>query len=227
VRDASVIRIALLSPKGPLYRHRTGIFKRSLRYAPLTLPTLASLIPPEIDCELKLVDEGIEDVPLDMDADLVGMTVITGTAMRAYELARHFRNRGIAVVLGGPHVTLVPEDAQPHADAIVVGYAEESWPRLLRDFAQASMQARYDQRQDLSLTDLPSVPRNLISSKHYVTTNVFEATRGCVHTCDFCVVPFAWGTKPLQKPVEDVVEDIRQAGAKKAIFVDSPMTCLS
>jgi radical SAM superfamily enzyme YgiQ (UPF0313 family) len=220
VRDASVIRIALLSPKGPLYRHRTGIFKRSLRYAPLTLPTLASLIPPEIDCELKLVDEGIEDVPLDMDADLVGMTVITGTAMRAYELARHFRNRGIAVVLGGPHVTLVPEDAQPHADAIVVGYAEESWPRLLRDFAQASMQARYDQRQDLSLTDLPSVPRNLISSKHYVTTNVFEATRGCVHTCDFCVVPFAWGTKPLQKPVEDVVEDIRQAGAKKAIFVD-------
>lgn len=216
----SVIRIALLSPKGPLYRHRSGIFKRSLRYAPLTLPTLASLIPPEIEYELRLIDEGIEDVPLDLAADLVAMTVITGTAVRAYQLARHFRARGIPVVLGGPHVTLVPEDAQPHADSIVVGYAEESWPRLLRDFVQAKMLPRYDQSRELSLAGLPPVRRDLMPEKHYITTHVFEATRGCVHACDFCVVPSAWGRQPLQKPVEEVVDDIRRTGARQAIFVD-------
>src|SRR3982750_3408294 len=95
------IRIVLISPKGPLYRHRGGIWKKSLRYQPLTLTTLAALIPPEIPVDVRLIDEGIADVPLDLEADLVGLTVITGTAMRAYELAAHFRNRGIAVVLGG------------------------------------------------------------------------------------------------------------------------------
>src|SRR3954447_18846297 len=115
------IKIALVSPKGPLYRHRGGIWKKSLRYQPLTLTTLASLIPAEIPTEMVLIDEGIADVPLELEADLIGLTVITGTATRAYELADHFRQRGIAVVLGGPHVTLMPEDAQPHADAIVTG----------------------------------------------------------------------------------------------------------
>ena len=123
------VRIVLISPKGPLYRHRGGIFGRSLRYMPLTLPTLASLVPEEIPCEITCVDEGIEDIDLDIAADIVGMTLITGTATRGYELAAHFRDRGIPVVLGGPHVTLVPDDAQPHADAIVVGYAEQEWPR--------------------------------------------------------------------------------------------------
>ncbi len=215
-----MIRIALLSPKGPLYRHRGGIFRKSLRYAPLTLPTLASLIPPEIDHELTVIDEGIDEIPPDLRADLVGMTVITGTAVRAYELARGFRGRGIPVVLGGPHVTLVPDDARPHADALVVGYAEESWPALLRDFVRGRMRPRYDQSPTLSLAGLPPVRRDLLPRGRYITTHVFEATRGCIHACDFCVVPAAWGRKPLQKPVEEVVADVRRTGARKAIFVD-------
>src|SRR5262252_312100 len=127
------MKVALLSPKGPLYRSRGGIFKKSLRYQPLTLTTLAALAPPELGIEFVLHDEGIEDIPLDLEADLVGLTVITGSSTRAYELAAHFRARGIAVVLGGPHVTLLPDEAQQHADAICVGYAEETWPQLLRD----------------------------------------------------------------------------------------------
>ena len=127
-----MLRIALISPKGPLYRHRGGIWKKSLRYQPLTLTTLAALIPPEIAHTVQCIDEGIADVPLDLDVDLIGLTVITGTAVRAYELADHFRARGITVVLGGPHVTLIPDDAAPHADAIVTGYAEDTWPELLR-----------------------------------------------------------------------------------------------
>jgi radical SAM superfamily enzyme YgiQ (UPF0313 family) len=214
------LRVALISPKGPLYRHRGGIFRKSLRYQPLTLTTLAALVPAELGIELTLIDEGIDEIPERLDVDLAGLTVITGTAPRAYELSARFRECGIATVLGGPHVTLIPEDAQPHADAIVVGYAEDTWPQLLRDFAVGEMKSRYDQAADLSLADRPFARRELLPSRRYLTNNVFEATRGCVHNCDFCVVPSAWGRKPYQKPVQDVVQDIRRHGAKKLIFVD-------
>ena len=189
------LRIVLISPKGPLYR-RSGIFRKSLRYMPLTLPTLAALVPSELDATITCIDEGIDEVPADIEADLIGMTVITGTAMRAYELAAQFRRRGIPVVLGGPHVTLVPDDAQPHADSIVVGYAEQTWPQLLRDFAQGTMQSRYDQSPDLDLVGYPLPDRSVLPRKHYITSHVFEATRGCVHNCSFCVVPSAWGRRP-------------------------------
>jgi radical SAM superfamily enzyme YgiQ (UPF0313 family) len=214
------LKIVLVSPKGPLYRHRGGIWKKSLRYQPLTLTTLAALIPAELNGEVRLFDEGIADVPLDLQADLVGLTVITGTARRAYELADYFRKRSITVVLGGPHVTLIPGDAQPHADAIVTGYAEDSWPQLLRDFASGELQPRYDQAASLNLADRPFARRELLPGHRYLTNNVFEATRGCIHNCDFCVVPAAWGRKPYQKPVEQVIADIRQHGADKLIFVD-------
>lgn len=214
------LRIALISPKGPLYRHRGGIWKKSLRYQPLTLTTLAALIPTDLPHEVTLYDEGITDVPLDLDVDLIGLTVITGTAVRAYELADHFRARGITVVLGGPHVTLIPDDAQPHADATVVGYAEDTWPQLLRDAVAGRLQARYTQAPGLDLADRPFARRDLLPSQHFLTNNVFEATRGCVHACEFCVVPTAWGRRPFQKPVEDVVAEIRQHGARKLIFID-------
>ena len=214
------MRIALISPKGPLYRHRGGIFKRALRYAPLTLTTLAALVPDDLETSITLLDEGIGDIDEDLDADLIGMTVITGTAPRAYELAARFRRRGLPVVLGGPHVTLVPDDAQPHADAIVTGYAEDTWPELLRDFARGAMRARYTQSPDLSLAGRPFPRRDLMPGARFLTNNVFEATRACIHNCEFCVVPAAWGRKPYQKPVEDVVADIRRHGARKLIFVD-------
>jgi len=214
------MRIALISPKGPLYRHRGGIFKRNLRYAPLTLTTLAALIPGDLHAEVRLIDEGIGDIPPNLDADLIGMTVITGTANRSYELAAQFRGRGIPVVLGGPHVTLAPEDASPHADAIVTGYAEDTWPQLLRDFAAGAMAPRYDQAAGFTL-DNPVFPRrDLLNRSEFLTTAVFEATRSCGHACDFCVAPAAWGRKQYQKPVAHVVEDIRRHGARKIIFID-------
>ena len=219
-RDGLPWRVALISPKGPLYRHRGGIWKKSLRYQPLTLTTLAALIPEDFPHVVELIDEGIADVPLDLDVDLIGLTVITGTAKRAYEIADHYRARGVTVVLGGPHITLIPDDAQPHADAIVVGYSEDTWPELLRDFAAGQLKPRYTQAPGLSLAGRPFARRDLLPSQHFLTNNVFEATRGCVHACEFCVVPTAWGRRPFQKPVHEVVADIRQHGARKLIFVD-------
>lgn len=218
------LRIALISPKGPLYRHRSGIFGKGLRYCPLTLSTLAALVPPDLEASITIHDEGVMDIPDDLDADLVGITVITGTAVRAYALAARLRARGIPVVLGGPHVTLIPDDAQPHADAIVVGYAERTWPQLLRDFAAGALRPRYTQGADLDLAGMPFPRRDLMPQGRYLITSVFESSRGCVYDCEFCVVPAAWGRKPYLKPVDEVVEDIRRTGARRALFIDLNLT---
>ncbi|MGH7303285.1 MAG: B12-binding domain-containing radical SAM protein [Candidatus Rokuibacteriota bacterium] len=216
------MKIVLLSPKGPLYRHRHGIFRKSLRYQPLTLTTLAALVPPELDVQIELFDEGIQDLPEVPDADIVGMTVITGTARRAYELADRYRAHGITVVLGGPHVTLVPDEAKSHADAIVVGYAEDTWPQLLRDYAGGALRGEYRQAQDFSLNrpGMPFARRELFDRRHFLTQAVFEATRSCGHDCEFCVAPSAWGRRQLHKPVSWVVEDIRRVGARRILFID-------
>jgi radical SAM superfamily enzyme YgiQ (UPF0313 family) len=214
------MKIALLSPKGPLYRHRGGIFGKALRYAPLTLTTLASLVPEELDAAVDVHDEGVADIPGPLDADLVGITVITGTARRAYEIADRLRGRGVPVVLGGPHVTLVPDEAAAHADAVVTGYAEQTWPALLRDFAAGRMAPRYVQPAEVSFAGLPFPRRDLLDARRFMTTAVFEATRSCAHDCEFCVAPTAWGRKPYLKPVEYVVEDIRRHGARRILFVD-------
>ncbi len=213
-------KLVLISPKGALYRYSGGIFRKSLRYQPLTLTTLAALVPDELNIDISLIDEGIEAIPEPLEADLVGMTVITGSATRSYELAAKFRNEGIKVVLGGPHVTLMPEEASAHADAICVGYAEQSWPELLRDFAGGAMKRRYDQGADFNLDAPVFARRELLNPKNYLTHAVFEATRACAHACEFCVSPSAWGRKQYQKPVAHVVEDIRRVGKKRNIFVD-------
>ena len=216
------MKIALISPKGPLYRHRGGIFRKSLRYQPLTLTTLAALVPPDVDAQIAVYDEGIQDVPEELDADLIGMTVITGTARRAYELSAQFRAQGKTVVLGGPHVTLIPQEAAGHADAIVVGYAEDAWPELLRDFARGALKSEYRQAHDFSLDrpDMPFARRELFDGRHFLTQAVFEATRSCGHDCEFCIAPTAWGSRQFQKPVSWVVEDIRRVGQKRILFID-------
>jgi radical SAM superfamily enzyme YgiQ (UPF0313 family) len=214
------LRVALISPKGPLYRHRGGIFGKGLRYKPLTLPTLVALAPPELGARFTCWDEGIQDVPESLDADLVGLTVITGNAARSYELAARFRAQGKTVVLGGPHVTLVPEDAAPHADAIVVGYAEDTWPQLLRDFVAGRLQARYDQADGIDIGGRPLPDRSVLPRSKYLTEHVFEASRGCIHECEFCVVPSAWGRKPYLKPPAEIVEDLRRMRTRKALFLD-------
>jgi radical SAM superfamily enzyme YgiQ (UPF0313 family) len=113
----------------------------------------------------------------------------------------------------------VPDEAMQHADSIVVGYAEQSWPQLLHDFLAGRMARRYDQSPDLRLDNLPFPRRELFNSGMVNVAHTLEATRGCIYQCEFCVVPAAWG-RPLQKPVGDVIADIRQMRARRVIFLD-------
>ena len=188
------VHVLLILPDGHIHKIRIGAFVRSMREAPLTLTTLAALAPKDFDIDFKLVDESIDTVPLDDQADLVGISVLTGTAHRAYALAKHFRLRGIPVVLGGVHVTVIPEEAARHADSIVVGPAEKTWPRLLRDLSRGELNKVYkdDGVPSEWLTNIPTPRRDLQRSSGYMMSNTVMATRGCQHACDFCTVPQVW-----------------------------------
>jgi radical SAM superfamily enzyme YgiQ (UPF0313 family) len=214
------MKIQLLSPAGEIHRNQTGIFKTALRYAPLTLTTLAALVPEELHAEVAIQDEGVQPLDLEFDADVVGITAITGTALRAYGIADQLRARGHIVVIGGPHATLLPDEAAQHADAVVVGYAEKSWPQLLRDVAQGQLKPRYFTPTGRSLAGVPIARRDLLKKERYATINSIEATRGCPHKCDFCVVPSAWANIYAHRPVEDVVAELETFEGRDALFID-------
>lgn len=210
-------------PQSDLYS-RTGIFKRTLRYAPLTLTTLAALIPKELEAEVKIIDEGVETLDIDkIDADLVGITVITGTSHRAYEIARQLKERSITVVLGGVHPTLVPNEVQKHADTIVTGYAERTWPQLLRDFSKGKLKKRYNQEKNFVFENMPTPRRELLKKNGYITTNTVQASRGCPYHCQFCVVGVAWPGYYF-RPVKEVIAEIEKLNSNHFLFLDlSPM----
>lgn len=212
------MKIVLLMPQSTRYG-KEGSFDQRLRYAPLTLTTLAALIPPELDASVRCIDEWAEDFdPNTIDADLVGITVITGNAPKAYRYSSILRERGIAVVLGGVHIALCPDEAERHADAIVCGYAEEAWPELLRDFRAGQLKKRYD-RQPETLDGYPRPRRDLLKKEKYTTMNVVQATRGCMYRCTFCVVPSAW-PKQYQRDPEDVAQEVSEFSGKTFILID-------
>jgi radical SAM superfamily enzyme YgiQ (UPF0313 family) len=213
------MKIQLIQPAGEIHRNRTGIFKRSLRYAPLTLTTLAALVPEELNAEVTIQDEGVQPLDLDFDADLVGLSAITGTALRTYDIADTLRARGHTVVLGGVHPTLLPDEAARHADAVVTGYAEQAWPQLLQDFRNGRLQPRYASPTGREFR-IPRPRRELLERKRYVTTNSIEATRGCPHRCDFCAVPAAWGGVYAHRPIPDVIAELESFERKHAVFID-------
>ncbi|MBI2824413.1 MAG: B12-binding domain-containing radical SAM protein [Planctomycetia bacterium] len=213
------MKVQLLLPAGEIHRNTTGIFKRSLRYAPLTLTTLAALVPEDLDIELSIQDEGVRPLDLDFQADLVGISAITGTALRAYAIADQLRERGHTVVLGGVHPTLLPDEASQHADAVVVGYAEEAWPRVLRDFAAGRLAKRYALPTGRVLR-VPRARRELLDRRKYVTINSIEATRGCPHRCEFCAVPAAWPNIYAHRPIEDVIAELESFDRRHALFID-------
>ncbi|MBN8459738.1 MAG: B12-binding domain-containing radical SAM protein [Verrucomicrobia bacterium] len=213
------MKILLIMPDAHMHKLRVGPFTRSMREAPLTLTTLAAMVPEDV--EVKLVDGSVDRIPLDEDADLVGISAITGCAPAAYELARHYRGRGIPVVLGGVHVTILPGEALPHADAIVIGRGEHAWPRLIEDFRAGRMRRVYREEDlpDHVLTGVPVPRRDLQRRSGYMLPNTVQATRGCKRICDFCSVNAVW-PRYLKRPVADVVRDIRAIKGNRFGFND-------
>lgn len=214
-----MIKLALLAPAGAMHRY-SGSFGRSLHYAPLTLTTLAALVPEDVDVEVKIYDETAEKIPLEIDAELIGITCITGTAPRCYAYADYFRKKGKTVFMGGVHPSMLPEEAAQHADVVFTGFSEQTFPQFIHDYANGNYQKFYHQNEDFTIVGRPTPRRELLNSKRYITTKTVEAIRGCCHTCTFCAYPAAFGRTVYKRPVNEVVAEIEALHTKHVTFPD-------
>ena len=164
------------------------------------------------------VDEAVEPVDLEASADLVAITFHTPSAPHAYELAARFRQRGVTVALGGPHVTLLPDEAQAHADVIFIGEAEHTWPRFLAELEAGNHQERYSSEPP-ALDNAPMPRQNLFHRRDHAAGVLF-ATRGCVHRCDFCTLAVMYRSQVRKRPVEAVVREYASFRGKVVILWD-------
>jgi radical SAM superfamily enzyme YgiQ (UPF0313 family) len=157
-----------------------------------------------------IIDEKVEPLPPDLEADLVGITTMTTTVERGYEIADLYRRRGTKVVMGGMHVSCLPEEALQHCDSVVVGEAEELWPRLLTDFDRQSIQPVYHHHDDYpSLQALPRPNWEMYRQKPYLPVHFVETTRGCPIDCEFCAVTSAFGGRYRSRPQPEVLAELR------------------
>lgn len=213
------MKIALLSPAGAMHRYN-GMFHKGLHYAPITLALLAALVPKELNAEVKIYDETAEAIPLDLDVDIVCITCITGTATRCYKYADYFRSKGITVIMGGVHPSLLPEEAKQHSDSIIIGLGEDSFPRALLDANNNKLQKIYYQEKCTDIANRPLPRKDLLKRNKYISLNTVEAVRGCNHACTFCAYPKAFGTTIFKRPIQDVVNEIKSFKGKEVIFPD-------
>jgi len=165
------------------------------------------------------VEEEAEPIPFDKTWDLVGITVMTSAAGRAYTLAQRFRERGVKVVLGGIHPSVLPAEASRHADAVLVGEAEGVWPRLLEDAEHHRLQRVYENLKPATL-QVPLVDyRNDRKSRVPIASPVV-ASRGCPNGCNFCSVPRIYGRRHRRLPVEQIIEQVKRSRGDYVAFLD-------
>lgn len=188
------------------------------RYPGLGLITVAALCPS--NTEIRIVDDEFEDIDYEEETDLVGISLLTVNAKRAYEISENFRDRNIPVTLGGMHVTACPGEAFEHADSIVVGEAEDTWPELLKDFNSGKLKKIYKSSNNASLSNMPFPKRDLLNKKYYMTLNTIQATRGCPFNCEFCSIKASFGRKTRYRPVEEVIAEIKSLKGNAFVLND-------
>lgn len=196
---------------------------RSWQMEPLPPATIAGLTPADVD--IRFYDDRMETIPYDEPTDLVGISVETYTAKRAYQIATEYRRRGVPVVMGGFHPTLCPDEVSEFAEAVVVGEAEAIWPRVLDDFRHGRMERVYRAAGRPSLTKLRP-DRRIFRGKRYLPIGLVEAGRGCHFRCDFCAVQAVFGSTQTRRPIDEVISEVASLRDSKKLFffVDDNIT---
>src|SRR5882724_9438211 len=213
--DRCAMRVMFIWP-------RTRDFPVYERLIPtLTIPYIAGLTPP--NWEVTFADDNYGEAEAHLEGekrfDLVAISINTMAAVRSYALADAVRARGIPIVVGGWHVTFCPDEAAAHADAVVVGEADDIWTELLADCERGALKPRYTSRNDTDLRHYPSVRRDLLAGRRYFTTNLAQATRGCPYHCSFCSVSTV-NPKYRRRPIADVVAEIAALPGRTLFFID-------
>ncbi len=217
------MRILLIAPASGRWRGlgRKRVFNgKTFRFSMLSLLSVAALTPQAH--RVTLIDEQIDDIPWDDPFDLVGITVMTATAPRSYEIGRRFRERGIPVVLGGFHPTFNIPEALRHADAVVAGPAGEAWDALLRDAEAGALKPLYRGNPD---REIPfALPRHLLKRSRYVSIQTCSATLGCRNRCSFCSITAFYGGRRYQRAITDIVDHLRGFDDTFFMFIDDNLT---
>jgi len=195
--------------------------EENARIPNLAFPILAALSPRDV--EISFTDDLLTPIHLDKDlkeVDLVGITVLTKTALRAYEIADAYQKKGIPVVLGGIHPTALPEEAKTHADSIVMGEAEELWPQLIEDAKMGNLKPFYHQEGYTELSKIPIPRRDILPRRGYLPLDVAQVTRGCPFRCEFCSVQKFFGETYRFRPISNVLEEVRRLRHRWMMFND-------
>jgi radical SAM superfamily enzyme YgiQ (UPF0313 family) len=192
-------------------------YQSPARMEPLALAILAALTPKEHT--VRAVDERFEAVPFSAPTDLVAISTCTFSAKRAYEIAASYRQKGVPVVLGGFHPTLQPEEAMAHAETVVVGDAEATWPQVVADAVAGRLQRLYTPASPGPA--MPATPdRSVFQGKDYLPIRLVQFGRGCPRACEYCSIHAFYGGGIRHRPVEAVVEELRACRARRVFFVD-------
>lgn len=187
----------------------------------LALPILAALTPPDVT--LSFTDDLLTPIDFEKglkEVDLVGITVLTKTALRAYRIADAYRKKGIPVVLGGIHPTALPDEARDHADSVVIGEAEEIWPNLVEDARAGHLKSFYRQEGFIDPSKIPRPRREILPRRGYFPLDVIQATRGCPFRCEFCSVRKFFGDTYRLRPIPDILEEVKGLSRRLIMFND-------
>ena len=208
------MKLELVSPFKKLSHNIGQIFQ----LPQMALALIAGITPEDID--VSITDEMVRPIDFDKPADLVGITVNTKTAVRAYKIADEYRRRGVPVILGGIHPKVARKEAIQHADSLVLGEVEEVWDLLLEDFKKGFMKEYYssDVYPNLDILHIPR--RDLLPEGNYETINLVQTSRGCPFACHFCTVSALYGKGVRLKPVDNVIAEIETLRGDEIFFVD-------
>lgn len=215
------MRLTLIKPN--IERREHSLYVDERRMEPLQIGILAALTPEDV--EVKFYDDRMENIPFDEKTDLVGITVETFTARRAYEISEEYMSRGIPVILGGMHVKLIPEEAIKHCSCIVIGDAEAVWEQVINDFKNGELKKVYNASQ-------PSCPqkgvitrRDIFKGKGYLPITLLQFSRGCIYKCKFRASSKYFENHHYCRDIDDVLKEIKSQKKKLLFFVDDNIGC--
>jgi len=207
------MRLTLVHPS--IGRRADSPYIRTWQMECLPAALIAGLTPKDV--EIRFYDDRMEPIPYDEPTDLVALSIETYTARRAYQIASEYRKRQVPVVMGGFHATLCPDEAAEYAEAVVIGEAEELWPRLMDDFRHGKLQKFYKGESRPPLRRL-RYDRGIFRGKRYLPIGLVEAGRGCRFKCDFCAIQQVFANSHGQRPVDDLVAELESLRDRRLIF---------